>query len=130
MNLESDKKLTLEWIKRPDGAVILDFYARTWKAFEKAAEAREISAENMIITAIVETLGLEAAKSVETPSLAFLKTSGGAVSLLFNARTWMVFEETAKARETSAEHMIMKAVLGSFGAILADNYVLNRFLRA
>jgi hypothetical protein len=130
MNSEPDKKLTLEWVKRPDGAVILDFYARTWKAFEKAAEARETSAENMIITAIVETFGLEAAKPVENPSLAFLKTSGGAVSLLFDARTWMMFEQVAKARETSTEHMIVKAVVGTFGAILADNYVLNRFLRA
>jgi|HubBroStandDraft_3_1064219.scaffolds.fasta_scaffold2346569_1 hypothetical protein len=50
--------------------------------------------------------------------------------LLFDASIWQLFKETAKARETSAEHMIVKAVAGSFGAILADNYVLNRFLRA
>jgi hypothetical protein len=128
MNSQPANKLTLEWIKRPDGAVMLDFYAHTWRAFEKAAKARDISAEKMIITAVVETLSPQPATPAANPTLAFLKTSGGAVSLLFDARTWKLFEETAKVRETSAEHMIVKAVIGSFGTILADNYVLNRFL--
>lgn len=130
MQSKPDNKLTLEWIKEPDGAVALSFDARTWKVFEQAAKAREISAENMIITAVVDTLGLQPGTPAASPAPAFLKTSGGAVSLLFDRRTWKLFEETAKARETSAEHMIVKAVAGSFGAILADNYVLNRFLRA
>jgi len=128
MNPEPANKLTLEWIKRPGGAVILDFYARTWKLFEQAAKARGTSAENMIIAAVVETLGFQAATPVADPSLAFLHTSGGAVSLLFDARTWMVFEETANAREQSPEHMIIRAVAGAFGEIQQDNYVLKRFL--
>jgi hypothetical protein len=47
---------------------------------------------------------------------------------VFDARTWKVFEESAKARDKTAEHMILTAVADSLGPILADNYVLNRFL--
>ena len=69
MNSDPNKKLTLEWVKSPDG-----------------------------------------------------------VALFFDNRTWKVFEDAAKAREQSAEHMILRAVTETIGPILADNYVLNRFL--
>jgi hypothetical protein len=42
--------------------------------------------------------------------------------------TWKVFEEAAKAREQSAEHMILSAVVATIGPILMDNYTLNRFI--
>jgi hypothetical protein len=128
MNSERDNKLTLEWIKLPDGAVALRFDARTWNAFEASAKARDSSAENMIVTAVVETLSARPAKPVANSSQAFLKEADGSAALLFDARTWMVFQETAEAREQSAEHMILTAVVGSFGDIQQDNYVLNRFL--
>ena len=54
--------------------------------------------------------------------------SPDAVALVFDRRTWKVFEDVAKAREQSAEHMILRAVTESLGPILVDNYVLNRFL--
>jgi hypothetical protein len=56
-------------IKRPDGAVALSFDPRTWKVYEEAAKAREISAENMIITAVVESLSFRAAKLLADPAL-------------------------------------------------------------
>jgi hypothetical protein len=129
MNSEPANKLTLEWIKLPDGAVALRFDHRTWKAFEESAKARDISAENMIVTAVVETLSARPATPVANPSQAFFKEADGSASLLFDACTWMVFEETANAREQSPEHMILTAVVGAFGQIQEDNYVLNRFLR-
>jgi hypothetical protein len=129
MNSQPANKLTLEWIKLPDGAVALRFDARTWKAFEESAKGRDTSAENMVVTAVVETLSARPAKPVANPSQAFLKEADGSAALLFDACTWMVFEETAKAREQSPEHMILTAVVGAFGKIQEDNYVLNRFLR-
>jgi hypothetical protein len=129
MQSKPDNKLTLEWIKLPDGAVALRFDARTWKVFEQAAEAREISAENMILTAVVETLSPRPAEPLTNPSQAFLKEADGSAALLFDPCTWNVFKETANAREQSPEHMILTAVVGAFGEIREDNYVLNRFLR-
>jgi hypothetical protein len=113
MNSEPGKKLTLEWIKLPDGATALRFDARTWAAFEFVAKARDNSAENMIVTAIVEALsealGLLSPKPRPNPSQPFLTNADGSVSLLFDAHTWLVFEETAKAQEQSPEHMILTA---------------------
>jgi hypothetical protein len=60
-------------------------------------------------------------------SLEWIRSADG-VALFFNNRTWKVFQDAAKAREQSAEHMILRAVTGTIGPILADNYVLNRFL--
>jgi hypothetical protein len=59
-------------------------------------------------------------------TLEWVKSADG-VALVFDPRTWKVFEEAAKAREQSAEHMILSAVAGTIGPILMDNYTLNRF---
>ena len=133
MNSQPVNKLRLEWIKLPDRAVALRFDARTWKLFEESAKARDSPAETMIVTAIVEALSealtLLHPKPTPNPSQPFLRDADGSVSLLFDAHTWLVFEETANAREQSPEHMVLTAVVGAFGKIQEDNYVLNRFLR-
>jgi hypothetical protein len=51
------------------------------------------------------------------------------VALVFDAKTWKVFEDVAAKREQSAEHMILRAVVGCLGSIVEDNTVLNRILR-
>jgi hypothetical protein len=61
-------------------------------------------------------------------TLEWVKTDDGRVALVFDARTWKVFEDAARSREQSPEHMILRAVTETIGPILADNYVLNRFL--
>jgi len=53
----------------------------------------------------------------------------GRVALIFDARTWQVFEAVANGREESAEHMITRAVVNCLGSIVEDNMVLNRILR-
>ena len=50
------------------------------------------------------------------------------VALVFDAKTWKVFEDVANRREQSAEHMILQAVVGCLGDVIEDNYVLNRIL--
>ena len=76
MNSEPDNKLTLEWIKLPDGAVALRFDPRTWKAFEESATARDTSAEHMIVTAVVETLSARPAKTCRKFLSGLFKRSG------------------------------------------------------
>jgi hypothetical protein len=61
-------------------------------------------------------------------SLEWVNGANG-VALVFDAKTWKVFEDTAGAREQSAEHMITAAVVRCLGPILEDNMVLNRILR-
>jgi hypothetical protein len=39
------------------------------------------------------------------------------VALVFDKRTWKIFEDAAKAREQSAKHMILSAVVGTIGPI-------------
>jgi hypothetical protein len=68
-------------------------------------------------------------KSAKKLSLEWVKHPNG-VSLFFDQRTWALFSEAAKLREQSAEHMITRAIVESFGTILEDNMVLNRILRA
>lgn len=53
----------------------------------------------------------------------------GRVALIFDAKTWQVFETVANDREESAEHMITRAVVHCLGSIVEDNMVLNRILR-
>ena len=49
--------------------------------------------------------------------------------LVFDPKTWGLFEQAAKAKEMDARHLISNAVAEAFGTIMLDNYVLNRFLR-
>jgi hypothetical protein len=51
------------------------------------------------------------------------------IALVFDHPTWKVFEKVAHDREQSAQHMIVRAVVGCLGDILQDNMVLNRILR-
>lgn len=50
------------------------------------------------------------------------------VALVFDTKTWKVFEEAANKHEQSAEHMILRAIVGCLGDVVEDNYVLNRIL--
>lgn len=47
--------------------------------------------------------------------------------LVFDAKTWKVFEDVASKCEQSAEHMILRAIVQCLGDVVEDNYVLNRF---
>jgi hypothetical protein len=53
----------------------------------------------------------------------------GKVGLIFDAKTWKLFEDVAAKQEQSAEHMITRAVVNCLGSITEDNMVLNRILR-
>lgn len=50
------------------------------------------------------------------------------VALVFDAKTWKVFEDAANKREQSAEHMILRAIVGCLGDVVEDNYVFKRIL--
>jgi hypothetical protein len=50
------------------------------------------------------------------------------VALVFDTKTWKVFEDIANKREQSADHMILQAIVKCLGEIVEDNYVLNRIL--
>ena len=56
MDLNLAKKLSLEWVKEPNG-VSLFFDQRTWALFKETAKAREQTAEHMVTRAIVEAFG-------------------------------------------------------------------------
>ena len=51
------------------------------------------------------------------------------IALFFDTPTWKMFEEVANQSEQSAEHMILRAVIGRLGEIHQDNFVLNRIMR-
>jgi hypothetical protein len=55
--------------------------------------------------------------------------SPGDIALVFDKRTWKVFEDIANRQEQSAKHMITRAVVGCLGEIREDNMVLNQILR-
>jgi hypothetical protein len=61
-------------------------------------------------------------------SLEWVK-SPNEVALVFDRATWKVFEQTARLREQSPEHMITRAVVDCLGQIVEDNMVQNRILR-
>jgi hypothetical protein len=61
-------------------------------------------------------------------TLEWVKDANG-VALVFDAKTWKVFQDVANKGEQSAEHMILRAVVGCLGSIVEDNMVLNRILR-
>jgi hypothetical protein len=52
----------------------------------------------------------------------------GSRALVFDAKTWAVFEAVANDKGKDARHMISAAVSECLGAVVMDNYVLNRFL--
>jgi hypothetical protein len=52
----------------------------------------------------------------------------GSRALVFDAKTWAAFEAVAKDKGKDARHMISAAVTECLGAVVMDNYVLNRFL--
>jgi hypothetical protein len=61
-------------------------------------------------------------------TLEWVKAPDG-IALFFDNPTWKVFEKVANDREQSAEHMILRAVVGCLGEILQDNVMLNRIMR-
>jgi hypothetical protein len=58
-------------------------------------------------------------------TLEWVKLREGSRALVFDAKTWAVYEEAAKARGKTARQMITTAVAGSLGPILIDNYSLK-----
>jgi len=50
-------KLTLEWTVLENGARALIFDAATWDAFEKVAQSQGKTAQQLISTAVAESLG-------------------------------------------------------------------------
>jgi hypothetical protein len=55
--MESDSKLTLEWVLQPDGSRALVFDAKTWAAFEAVAKDKGKDARHMISAAVSQCLG-------------------------------------------------------------------------
>ena len=51
------------------------------------------------------------------------------IALVFDKRTWKVFQAAARRNEQSPKHMITRAVVGCIGPILEDNLLLNQILR-
>jgi hypothetical protein len=60
-------------------------------------------------------------------SLEWVYGAHGDVALVFDAKTWKVYQDNAKRRDKTAEQIISTAVAEALGPILIDNYVLNRF---
>jgi hypothetical protein len=60
-------------------------------------------------------------------TLEWLKLADGRMALVFDQKTWAVYQDNAKALGKSAEQVIVTAVAGSLAPILVDNYALNRF---
>jgi hypothetical protein len=52
----------------------------------------------------------------------------GSRALVFDAKTWAVFEAAAKVKGQDPRHMISAAVVECLGTVVVDNFVLNRFL--
>jgi hypothetical protein len=52
----------------------------------------------------------------------------GSRALVFDAKTWAAFEAVAKDKGKDTRHMISAAITECLGAVVMDNYVLNRFL--
>ena len=50
-------------------------------------------------------------------------------ALVFDTKTWAVFEKAAAAKGQTASHMISTAVATCVGTIMMDNYTHNRFMR-
>ena len=61
-------------------------------------------------------------------SIEWVETPGD-IALVFDKRTWKVFEEVANSQEQSTKHMITRAVVACLGEIREDNMVLNQILR-
>jgi hypothetical protein len=62
-------------------------------------------------------------------TLEWTALENGARALVFDAATWAVFEKAAQAQGKSAQQLISTAVAGSLGAMMMDNYSLNRWLK-
>jgi len=52
----------------------------------------------------------------------WVKLREGARALVFDAKTWAVYEEAAKTKGKTARQIITTAVASSLGPILIDNY--------
>jgi hypothetical protein len=50
----------------------------------------------------------------------------GSRALVFDAKTWAVFEAVAKDKGKGARHMISAAASECLGAVVMDNYVRGR----
>jgi hypothetical protein len=61
-------------------------------------------------------------------TIEWVQQPDGSRALVFDAKTWAVFEAVANDKGEDARHMINAAVSECLGAVVMDNYVLNRFL--
>ena len=59
-------------------------------------------------------------------TLEWVKLGEGARALVFDAKTWAVYEEAAKTKGKTARQIITTAVASSLGPILIDNYSRKR----
>ena len=55
--MSDDRKLTIEWVKQPDGSRALVFDAKTWAVFEAVANDKGKDPRHMISAAVSECLG-------------------------------------------------------------------------
>ena len=61
-------------------------------------------------------------------TIEWVQQPDGGRALVFDAKTWAVFEAVANDKGKDARHMTSAAVSECLGAVVMDNYVLNRFL--
>jgi hypothetical protein len=61
-------------------------------------------------------------------TLEWVQAPDGIRVLVFDARTWTLFDSAIAAKGKTAQQVISAAVAECFGTILMDNYTLNRFL--
>jgi hypothetical protein len=52
----NDRRLSPEWVEKPDGSRALVIDAKTWAAYEQAANAKGKTAHQVITTAVAEAL--------------------------------------------------------------------------
>lgn len=63
-------------------------------------------------------------------TLEWVEQPDGSRALVFDAKTWAAYEHAANAEGKTGQQIITTAVAQAFGKIMADNYALNRFMRA
>jgi hypothetical protein len=62
----------------------------------------------------------------EKLTLTWTMTPDGEPALVFDRKTWALFEQAAALKGTAADHFICKAIADALGTLVMDNYQENR----
>jgi hypothetical protein len=119
------EKVTLEWVELEDGCRALAFDAKTWAVFERSATAKGKTARQLISAAVIKDpdfLRLHNQLRGDFVALEWVEPKDGSRALVFDPKTWAVFEQSATAKGKTAHQLITTAVTTALGPILMDNY--------